>query len=477
MKNLMIICVMLFSFKLYAQQVSVVGNMETVKCHNLKDLQAGVQILNKENSKNVTVIIDAGTYTSDNFQLLLSNNSNNTKLLKCDGEANLTGYFAVVIKGRNIHISNISFTRTNILANGSGIVTFSGCYHCGIDYCKFAEAQNGTETKNLGYYILLDQGGFNTIEKCRFENKYYDGGIICLSYVSKDEVRGNHFTISDNYFGPRAFGAKAANFALRLGSSGDPTNETSTINAYITVSNNTFDNYDAYTEIISNKSSSNRFINNTFNSCAGYISLRSGSRCFVGNNRFIGDGKQRSSGVFTSGPDDTITNNYFENLKNAAIFIVGGTIDMKDILTKGHGTSLYYDTNNLQIIQNTFTNVSPNIVFLYAKERGENYDVPQNCRIEKNIFNLPGDKDLIFYSYANPKLTPESWKQIAFDDNLVKTKTNKDMPKLNNLGWDVKTTSGNQVEATATSAGDRLKAARILNKRSQTIKVGFDGAQ
>ncbi len=477
MKNLMVMGVMLFSFKLYAQEVKVVGNMITVKCHNLKDLQAGVQILNSENNKNVTVIIDPGTYTADNFQLLLSNNSGNTKLLKSDGNTNLLGYFSVIIKGQNIYVDNINFTRNNILTNGSAVVTFQNCYHCEINYCNFSETQNATATANLGYDIILNQGGFNTINKCKFENKYYDGGIICLNYVSKDEVKGNHFVISNNYFGPRQFGSKAANFAMRLGSSGVPSNETSAINTHITVSNNTFDNYDAYAEIISNKSSSNRFVNNVFNSCAGYISLRSGSKCYVGDNRFIGDGKQRSSGVFISGPDDTVTNNYFENLKNAGVFIVGGNFEIKDIYTKGHGASLYYNTDNLLLTQNTFTNATPDIVFVFAKERGENYNVPQNCRIEKNIFNLPNDKDLIFYSYPNPKLTPESWKQIAFDNNVVKLKTNKDMSKLNNLGWDVKTSSGNQVEATATSAKDQLKAVRILNKRSQTIKVGYDSTQ
>jgi len=477
MKKLLILCVFFLSVKLNAQNVKVAGNMITVRCHNLDELQAGVQIMNKENIKNVTVIIDPGTYTSGNFQLLLSNSSNNTKLLKSDGDTNLLGYFSFVITGRNIYVDNITFTRNALLANGSAIVTFQDCYNCEVNYCNFSETQGMPQSKNLGYYIILYKGGFNTINKCKFVNKFYDGGIICLNYVSNDEVNGNHYVISNNYFGPRPFGAIAANFGMRLGSSGDPANETSTINTYITVSGNTFDNYDAYTEIISNKSSSNRFINNVFNSCAGYISLRSGSRCFVGGNRFIGNGKTRSSGVFTSGPNDTITNNYFENLKNAGVFIVGGTIDMKDVSARNQVSNLYYNTDNLLILQNTFTNCAPNVVFVFAKERGENYNFPKNCHIERNIFNLPNDNDLIFYSYPNPKLTPDGWKEMAVDNNLIKVKNNKDMTKLNNLGWDVKTSAGNQVEATANTAKTELTPHKIVNKRLQTIKVGYDVTQ
>jgi hypothetical protein len=465
---------LLFSFIIYAQNATAESDTIIIKCHDLKDIKSAVQVLNTEVEKNVFVTIDSTIFNTDNFQFKISNNASNKKIILGNG-ALLKGYSVFIFTGENIHLKKFDFERNKVSTNGAAVVSFVNCFNCSISNCRFSEDSTVALPENYSYYISFNKGGFDTVEHCKFENKYFNGGIIVANYLSQDEVHGNHYAVLKNYFGERAFGSNPSNFALRLGSSGDSSNETAAVKAFIKVSNNIFDEYNAYTEIISNKSSNNIFIDNYFNRCAGYISLRSGSNCIVKNNRFKGEGAKRTSGIFVSGPNHTIQNNYFENLTNAAIFIVGGNTAMQNLAAAEGHHSLFLNTDSLHITGNTFVNTSPAITFVFAKERGENFNFPRNCKIEKNVFYLPNDKDLIFFSYQNPKLTPQIWRQVIFDNNVIATKSKRTISNLNNLNWDVNSSIPNIFKIDNISSSNSL--IKDINKRYSSLGIGYDSTK
>src|SRR4051794_19871684 len=119
MKQLFLfLSLLLFSFILYAQNATADNNTIIVKCHDLKDLKSAVQVLNTEVVKNVLVTIDSAIFNTDNFQLKISNNANNKKIILGNG-ARLKGYSVFIFTGENIHLRNFDFERNKVLTNGA----------------------------------------------------------------------------------------------------------------------------------------------------------------------------------------------------------------------------------------------------------------------------------------------------------------------------------------------------------------------
>ncbi|MET3981081.1 poly(beta-D-mannuronate) lyase [Mucilaginibacter sp. UYP25] len=80
--------------------------------------------------------------------------------------------------------------------------------------------------------------------------------------------------------------------------------------AYATVRDNRFIRCNGEPEVVSNKASGNKYINNYFENCHGELVMRGGHECLVDSNRFKGG----IGGIRVNGTGHTISNNTFKNL-------------------------------------------------------------------------------------------------------------------------------------------------------------------
>jgi poly(beta-D-mannuronate) lyase len=151
-----------------------------------------------------------------------------------------------------------------------------------------------------------------------------------------------------------------------------------------TVENNLFDQCDGEIEIISSKSCDNIYRNNTFNNCAGFLTLRHGNRCTVDANFFLGQNKKGSGGVRIIGEDHTITNNYFADLTDGVFRI---TSSIPDSELKG-----YFQAKRCTIAFNTIVNCKGAYLELDAGINTSRRTLrPENITIANNLFLLPPD--------------------------------------------------------------------------------------
>ena len=98
--------------------------------------------------------------------------------------------------------------------------------------------------------------------------------------------------------------------AIRIG-----TSTTSLSDSFTEIYDNLFNNWAGEVEIISNKSGSNKYYNNTFRDYQGTLTLRHGNNAEVFGNYFFGNENTFSGGVRIIGEDHKVYNNYFEGLR------------------------------------------------------------------------------------------------------------------------------------------------------------------
>src|SRR5262249_43624433 len=119
--------------------------------------------------------------------------------------------------------------------------------------------------------------------------------------------------------------------------------------AQATVQKNLFERCDGELEIISNKSSGNFLLDNTFRASDGTLTLRHGQGSLVEGNFFLGENKAGSGGVRIIGPNHIVQNNYFSDLDTNALSITTGYTDW-DVNTTATG---YEPVNNVLVAHNT----------------------------------------------------------------------------------------------------------------------------
>ncbi len=252
------------------------------------------------------------------------------------------------------------------------------------------DEENGViKNSKLKAYIKLVNDSLPNISSNTFLRKFSRGHYIDYSPESgHDNLRG---LIDDNYFGPK-FQLEASSM-IKIGSCLlNNSNEISTMN--VTVSNNTFEDYnynlDDYTEIISNKSSGNSYLNNTFKNCSGNLKLRCGNNVVVAGNKFYGNNDvfvfgdetdfNKQGGVFASGKNHEIYNNYFEGLSDYVIQFQGGS-----------PTDYTYErVENTKFSFNTAINCKMNIHFR-KDSTIDATEMPRDCKFENNIFSTDGE--------------------------------------------------------------------------------------
>ncbi|WP_282043691.1 polysaccharide lyase 6 family protein [Winogradskyella flava] len=349
MKTYMLVLLLLLAFNAKGQIVS-----------NNAELQNAIS-----NAQAGTVIeLADGTWNS----VQISINVNATESQPCIIKVQNPG--SVFFEGR----SNISLGGSYIIfegvvfQNASGLITSNGriepiiefrdtsnndCINCTVRNIK-VDAYNGTSTQEEDIFKwVIIYGEYNEVSYSSFIGKNGVGSIINDNHNNSTP---DYSKIHHNYFADRVPVNNDVNGlndqdAIRIG-----TSTTSLSDSFTEVYDNLFNNWSGEVEIISNKSGSNRYYNNTFRDYQGTLTLRHGNNAEVYGNYFFGNNNAFSGGVRVIGEDHKVYNNYFEGLRyrkpngsgsntTGALNVMNGQVNS--------ALSGYYQVKNVQIVNNT----------------------------------------------------------------------------------------------------------------------------
>ena len=349
MKNYYYILLFLFYINSNAQVVT-----------NNTELQTAIS-----NATAGTIIeLADGTWTD----VQISINVNATVLQPCIIKAQNSG--SVFFEGR----SNVSIGGSYIIFEGvvfqnafglisnndkiEPIIEFrdtsnNDCQNCIVRNVKI-DAYNGTTSQEEDVFKwIIIYGEYNEVSYCSFIGKNGVGSIINDNHNNSTP---DYSKIHHNYFADRVPVNNDVNGlndqdAIRIGVS-----TTSLSDSFTEVYDNFFNNWSGEVEIISNKSGSNKYYNNTFRDYQGTLTLRHGNNVEVFGNYFFGNNNSFSGGVRVIGEDHKIYNNYFEGLRyrkpNGSGSSTTGALNVMNGLVNSPLNG-YYQVKNAQIVNNT----------------------------------------------------------------------------------------------------------------------------
>ncbi|MDB5127943.1 polysaccharide lyase 6 family protein [Mucilaginibacter sp.] len=190
-------------------------------------------------------------------------------------------------------ITDCIFTKNTVDAQFMPIVVVSGqSEHNRVDHCQFTGNVNNQEVQvrvaanDVSLYTLIDHNVFMNKDSVIWKG---NNGGECVQIGQDPILLGNRYS-------------------------------------YATVRDNRFIHCNGEPEVISNKSSGNRYINNYFENCHGELVLRGGHECLIDSNTFAGG----TGGIRVNGTGHTITNNTLKDLPIAIRLMYGmakGKID------------------------------------------------------------------------------------------------------------------------------------------------------
>jgi poly(beta-D-mannuronate) lyase len=220
------------------------------------------------------------------------------------------------ISGSYITFSGITFSGCNLLKTKSNglLVEVKNAKHCRLTDCLFTK--NTVKAQFMPLVMISGQGEYNQVDHCSFigniDNQELQVRITkesCPQYtlihhnIFKDKPRvswkvfngGECVQVGQD---PVMLGIKQANTTVR---------------------ENQFIRCNGEGEVISNKSSSNKYIKNTFEDCDGELVMRGGHDCLIDSNTIKGG----HSGIRVNGTGHIISNNTISNVKTGIRLMYG----------------------------------------------------------------------------------------------------------------------------------------------------------
>lgn len=240
------------------------------------------------------------------------------------GKVVLSGRSTLSVSGLRVEVSGVLFSGASTESDLIRFRTSTSrlAVECRITDCAIVDSNPPDSATNTKWVSLY--GARNQVDHCYFAGKKNLGTTLVVWLPASGE--SNYHWIHHNHFGPRPFLGVNGAETIRVGDSA-----TQTTRSYTLVESNYFDQCDGEVEIISNKSCENVYRGNTFENCAGTLTLRHGDRCLVMGNHFFGHGKRNTGGVRVIGEDHRVLGNYFEGLRGtgtrAALCLMNGIPD------------------------------------------------------------------------------------------------------------------------------------------------------
>ncbi len=302
------------------------------------------------------------------------------------GKVLIEGVSNLSISGKYLDVNGLVFTNGNTPTRTVILFKTSDtdyAFHCRVLNCvvdKFNQPLRETEDNWVAFW-----GKYNEITNCYFGGKTNVGTTLIVCPNDSNSIHNKHL-IYRNYFGPRPRLGSNGGETIRMGTSEVCLNSSETV-----VDGNYFDHCNGEVEIISNKSSDNKIINNTFFESEGSLVLRHGNHVTVSGNWFIGNGKPFTGGIRVINAGHKIYNNYLYKLTGdefrSPLTIMNG---MPDSPLSG-----YAQVKNVIIANNTFYDCALPWNFCVGKSERNRIARPENVELINNLVYCPNDKELI----------------------------------------------------------------------------------
>lgn len=243
-------------------------------------------------------------------------------------------------------------------------------------------AKDGTNTSK---WVQI-YGTNNRVDHCTFTGKRSRGALLVVELGSLGATQNANHVIEYNYLGdfPQPIGETDPNEyeGMRIGFSGDQDKPANCLVQY-----NLFEGMDADPESISNKSSGNRYLYNTFRSCASQVVSRHGDNCVFAGNFILGEGKAGAGGIRIVGTGHDIYNNYLSGLRTSstdngwftAIGLMSGSTSAP--------ADGYERVSDVMVFHNTIVDCDIPIVVGEGHGASSRPTAPTNCLFANNLIS------------------------------------------------------------------------------------------
>lgn len=442
MKNSIFVVLLFWVFTLQVKATEYLVETKTDFENALKKVNPGDIIIWKEGNYS-DIKID--------FSPLINGTSEKPILLKAQkaGKVKFSGNSQLFIGGDYLVVEGFLFEGNCTLETNQNVIDFKSkdkkkgeANHCRLTNCAIINYSLTEENDKKNYYVNLI-GTYNEVDNCTFEGKLNAGPTLVIEYKQEngyvpgsDIAPSSFHHIHHNYFGYRTFSSNGGE-QIRVG-----TSTTSFSHGFNLVEYNYFEDEKIEAEIISNKSGDNIYRFNTFYGNDGAMVIRHGQKCFVYGNYINGkSGRNRSGGIRVINPNNTVFNNYIENIEGGKgnskfpISIMDGLVDSP--------LNGYYPADNAIVAYNTVVNsYGPAIKLgVVNKDVKTPKIAPKNVIVVGNtIINSIGDNDSPFELtdnnttftikdnfFTNGKTTESGFsliklKQIPFNNKFYEVK-------------------------------------------------------
>ncbi|WJJ97863.1 chondroitinase-B domain-containing protein [Algibacter luteus] len=336
-----------------------------------------------------TITLANGTWTDVQITIQKSGTMSNPVTIKAQtpGSVFFEGKCSVKMGGSYIIFEGVVFQNASNIATGTPVIDFKAsndCNNCTVTNIKIDSYNQSAAQATSVYKWILLRGANNEVSYSSFIGKNGVGSII---NDNRSSTIANYHKIHHNYFADRTpigvVNDENDQDAIRIGSS-----STSLSDSFTEVYDNYFYNFVGEIEVISNKSGSNKYYNNTFEDYSGALTLRHGDNCEVYNNFFLANGQSFSGGIRMMGENHKVYNNYIEGTvakypNNSSTNGLAGINIHNGILNSP--LNGYYQVKNATIINNTFVNCDLGIRVGATFSSGTQNQAPQDVIIANNI--------------------------------------------------------------------------------------------
>ena len=346
-------------------------------------------------SAGTTIILADQIWTDVQISINKNGTSDNPIIIKAQtpGSVFFEGRSNISLGGSYIIFEGVIFQ------NASGLITSgdklepiiefrdtsnNDCVNCHVRNIKIDSYNGSTSQETLKFKWIIIYGEYNEVSYSSFIGKNGVGSIINDNHNNSTP---DYSKIHHNYFADRVPVNNDVNGlndqdAIRIGVS-----TTSLSDSFTEVYDNFFNNWSGEVEIISNKSGSNKYYNNTFRDYQGTLTLRHGNNTEVFGNYFFGDNNAFSGGVRVIGEDHKVYNNYFEGLRyrkpSGAASNTKGALNITNG-KPGSALNEYYQVKNVKIINNTLVDCDLGIR-IGTVQNSSTTLAPENIIIANNI--------------------------------------------------------------------------------------------
>jgi len=256
----------------------------------------------------------------------------------------------IKVAGNHTILSGISFTGC-ILSKEDGktgmLINLDNTQHAQIENCYFEK--NRGLVQFMGLIIVSGTGQHNQIDHCTFNGNIDELDIQVK--ITKTADCPLYTIISNNTFKNKdKVSWKIFNGGECVQVGQDPV-LLGTMSPKTLVRNNRFIRCNGEGEVISNKSSDNKYIKNYFENCDGELVMRGGHDCLIDSNTIKGG----DSGIRINGTGHTVTHNTITDVKTGIRLMYGMAKGKNEI-------GFYIAPNQCTIKNNSISNANTGIL-------------------------------------------------------------------------------------------------------------------